>query len=282
MQVPFLKVHGAGNDFIVLDGRGDVSWLTPSEIRRLCNRNFGIGADGILLLAGFECDAPRMKIYNADASVAEMCGNGIRCFAKAMRDHHGVQHNPMDIYTDAGVKTCQIDERDGLTQVSVRMGDVTREDGSPLEMGLTPDSLELDGEKVVFYPLATGNPHAVVFGASSEAFMAKAGPFLTRHPRFAQGTNTEFANVIARDQIELAVHERGVGFTLACGTGSVATVAAAVSAGLCDPDVPVSVQLPGGTLRITVPATFQDTIMQGPAEETFAGEVTVQTRTVSI
>lgn len=272
MKVSFVKVQGAGNDFLFLDGRQGTEWLTPALIRLWCHRNFGVGGDGILVLTGVDQGRPVMRIYNSDASVAEMCGNGIRCFARLLHQRLGFTANPMTILTGAGERRCQLleDAKDGAVRVD--MGGVFDESGTPLRPGATPEELVLQGgETVSFLPVSVGNPHAVLWGDFSPEDMRVLGPALSTHPRFPWGTNVEFARVVAPQEIDLVVHERGVGFTLACGTGAQATVGAAVAAGLCPADKPVAVKLPGGILTLSVASDFSSSTMEGPAQEVFEG-----------
>jgi diaminopimelate epimerase len=271
----FYKVHGAGNDFVVMDGRElPGRCLTPGQVAALCHRHFGVGADGVLLLHDVREGLPAMRIYNADGSVAEMCGNGLRCFAMALQDHFGFAENPLHVLTDAGEKRCRIDRGSGECRVSIDMGGVFAPGGERLLAAPVPEEeVVLGGETVRFRRASTGNPHAVLFGEFTRAEMERIGPALSTHSYFPEGTNVEFLTVRTPTELELTVCERGVGFTLACGTGAVASVGVSVATGRSPTGVPVTVRLPGGTLRVEVAADFRSTVLEGPAAEVFRGEL---------
>lgn len=247
----FTKYEGAGNDFIVVDA-ARVDHLSASEAQALCDRHFGIGADGVLLvLPPVTARAvATMRVLNADGSIPEMCGNGLRCVAAHVAAQRGVRDVTID--TGAGAKECNIHAHG-----------VTIEMGQANVLGVR----QLFEQTMVL--VETGNPHAVIFGAFSPADVARLGPLLAQHPSFPAGTNVEFARIV-EDGIDLVVWERGVGLTLACGTGAVATVAAAQSQGLVSQDAPVCVRLPGGTLTIERTGTGSMR-MTGPARKVFEG-----------
>jgi len=276
--IEFIKLHGAGNDFIFLDTR---EWpegrLDASLARTLCHRNFGIGADGVLSLCSVEDGKPRMRIHNADGSIPEMCGNGIRCFVKVLAQRLGFVENPIRVLTDAGEKTCRWREDAGETWVAVEMGAVSTLDGSRLlEKPGEHLELEVDGERLLLHTASTGNPHAALFGEFSSADIARLGPTLSRHPAFPDGANVEFCQILTSRTARLVVHERGVGLTLACGTGAVASTAAAVASGRLPADEEIRVTLPGGDLLITIAQDFTHTTMEGPAAEVFSGTLNLQ------
>ncbi len=269
-SIPFVKYQGAGNDFVLLDERRCPVTMNAPLAAWICDRHFGVGADGVLMIR-WQQDQPRMEIWNSDGSRAEMCGNGIRCFARELVERQGF-HSPLQVHTDAGTKTCSVRCVDGVWSVAVAMGGIFAEDGlSFLSMGIHPENLEVAGRLLPIYPASTGNPHTVLFGRFSKAEMEKLGPALTTHARFPAQTNVEFVTVVRRNELVLTVHERGAGFTLACGTGSVATAAVAVATGACDSGQPILVHLPGGDLRITVESDFSASVMEGPAERVFEG-----------
>ncbi len=276
-RLPFLKVQGAGNDFVLLDGRelpGD--GLTPAQAVLLCDRHYGIGADGVLVLTGDDGGIPAMRIFNADGSVAQMCGNGLRCFALAMRNHYGFQHTPLPVHTDAGPMTCHIDGGGSEAQVTIDMGAITAPSGGPMQLPLLPESVDVAGEAVILYRVATGNPHAVRVGETTDEERQLLGPPLSVDPHFPEGTNVEFLSVEGPRRLTVVVCERGVGFTLACGTGAVAATAVAVAAGFSPPDQWIDVALPGGDLRVRIGADFSSASLQGPATEVFHGSVDLQ------
>lgn len=269
----FLKVHGAGNDFIFIDGRA-AEVPGPETVRQLCSRGFGVGADGVLVFVG-QVEAPRMLIFNADGSRAEMCGNGIRCFVMALARHHGLEANPVTVDTDAGPKSCAWSAAEnGVFWVSVEMGraEVAAADVPLRELGL--EQLPSYAVALRGQPVSTGNPHYVIFSTLSREQKREMGPIIGRSRFFPAGVNVEFAELLADGAIRLDVHERGCGFTLACGTGACATVAAAVHRNLVPAGAEQRVILPGGTLFIKVEKTGS-VIMRGPAVEVFQGRVSI-------
>ncbi len=258
----FSKYEGLGNDFIVIDAASE-SALTPEQAIRLCDRHFGVGADGVLLVLPPTVDgcAARMRVLNADGSVPEMCGNGLRCVALHVARRAGLRSGSSRIETDAGVRACDIELSARETLVTVDMG---------LVRALGATTVDVDGPVPVELADA-GNPHAVLFGEFARGDIERLGPRIEKSSAFPRGTNVEFAHRSPRG-IELTVWERGVGLTLACGTGACATVAVAVRLGLVDADVPVAVHLPGGPLTIAVDAQGKTT-MRGPARHVFSGAV---------
>ncbi len=276
-QVSFLKVQGAGNDFVLIDGRElPGAGLAPQQAVALCDRHYGVGADGVLVLTDDRDGIPSMRIFNADGSIAQMCGNGLRCFALAMRHHHGFLQDPLPVTTDAGPMTCHIDKSAAVAQVTIEMGAVTTALGGELSVPLQLETVEVGGEEVSFYRVATGNPHAVRIGTTTDAERQRLGPPLSVDPYFPEGTNVEFLSVQSPTALTVVVCERGVGFTLACGTGAVAATAVAVAMGHCPADQWIDVALPGGDLRVRIAADFQKASLRGPAVEVFQGIVELQ------
>ncbi|MCB9729650.1 MAG: diaminopimelate epimerase [Deltaproteobacteria bacterium] len=275
----FIKYHGLGNDFLVfargLDGARS---LTPEEVVAVCDRRFGVGADGVILARPSEVAALRMELVNSDGTTPEMCGNGIRCLVAYAVDELGFAENPLEVETLAGVLACAWRRGEDGRMASVRVSM-----GRPVfERALIPvagegDALALEvstpERTFVGTGVGTGNPHYVLFGDARRETASHYGPLLERHPTFPRGTNVEFAEVLAPDHIRLTVWERGCGLTMACGTGATATVAAAVRHGLVRADAPVRVSLPGGDLAITVSAALDAAIMEGPAREVFRGRI---------
>jgi len=270
----FRKYQGLGNDFILIDGRrGDVPDQGGDPARQLCDRRFGIGADGLILaLPPREGGDVRMQILNADGSEAEMCGNGIRCFARFLADLDGAPvGSTWRVETPAGVIVPQL-LADGL--VTVDMGEpflapaaipTTLEAGAPL-----PEAdLEVAGEWLRVAAVGMGNPHAVVSVDDVEAVaLERLGPALEQHPAFPARTNVHFVQVLAPDRLRLRVWERGAGPTLACGTGACATLVATHLRGQCAREA--TLELPGGPLQIC----WDDggrLQMTGPAELVFCG-----------
>jgi diaminopimelate epimerase len=283
----FAKYHGLGNDFLVVDLRAasaaDAAAVqAPDKVIALCDRQFGVGGDGVLaILPAANADA-RMRVLNSDGSEAEMCGNGLRCVVKELHDRGGVRKPELAIDTGAGRLSCAIDAVGGVARtVTVAMGKPRLVRG---EIPMTGPA----GERCVEQPLAIagatrpitcvsmGNPHAVAFvGSRDEAFeLARTvGTLVEHHAWFPNRTNAEFAHVKSRGEIDLVVWERGCGITLACGTGACATAVAAVVTGRADEGQSIRVNLPGGTLEITVQAELGGVAMKGPAVHVFDGEL---------
>jgi diaminopimelate epimerase len=257
----FSKYEGIGNDFIVIDA-ADERAVDREQAQRLCDRHFGIGADGVLLVLPPNSDAcaARMRVLNADGSVPEMCGNGLRCVALRVAQLQGATSGVFRIETDAGLRTCEVERSDGRTLVTVDMGLVT---------ALGAETIRIDGRSLQLELADAGNPHAVLFGRFDRQEIEHLGPRIEKCSVFPRGANVEFATASTRG-IELTVWERGVGLTLACGTGACATVAVAARAGFVDHGVPVAVHLPGGMLTVTVRAGGATT-MRGPARHVFSG-----------
>jgi diaminopimelate epimerase len=287
--LPFTKVQGLGNDFVVVDLRGERAGSKlaekvqdPEIVRKICDRHFGVGADGVLaVLPGTSGDA-RMRVLNADGSEAEMCGNGIRCVAKVLYETDPSLRRPvLKIDTGAGLLACEMDAANGLvSSVTVEMGRprYTR-DEIPLAPGgsgrATRETITALGRTFHFTAVSMGNPHAVIFVDGAEdlrALAEKYGPALETAPTFPRRANIEFARVRG-NEIDLVVWERGCGITLACGTGTCATVAAAAVEERLPRGRETPVHLPGGTLFITVAADDSGVRMRGPAETVFRSEL---------
>jgi diaminopimelate epimerase len=259
--VQFFKYEGLGNDFVVVDA-SDEGALSPERAVTLCDRRFGIGADGVILVLPprkDDCDV-RMRVINADGSIPEMCGNGVRCVAVHVARARGLFEGSIRVDTDAGESLCAVEDTRGEGIVTVDMG-VIRLFGDR--------ALYIDGKRVVVAVADAGNPHAVLFGAFARGDVDHLGPRLATHPDFPRGTNVEFSHV-GTDGIDLIVWERGVGITLACGTGACATAAVACAKGLLPTGKPIAVRLPGGRLDITISESGRAT-MRGPARFVFSG-----------
>ena len=286
----FGKYHGLGNDFLVVDLRGAsqadaAAAQDASNVVALCDRQFGVGGDGVLAVLPPTGDADvRMRVLNSDGSEAEMCGNGIRCVAKDLFDRGRITKPEIVIETGAGDLACAIETEDGVARaVTVRMGAprLTRKEipmTGPGDERCIEQAIEIPGQPFVrtVTAVSMGNPHAVMWVDShDEAWrLAKAiGPAVETHAAFPNRTNAEFAHVRSNKEIDLVVWERGCGITLACGTGACATTVAAVLAGKANEGLPVRVSLPGGTLEITVLPDLSNVLMKGPAVHVFDGEL---------
>jgi diaminopimelate epimerase len=282
MQIEFTKYQGLGNDFILVDNRGQTTpRLTPQQAAQVCDRHFGIGADGVIfLLPGESGTNYTMRIYNSDGSEPEMCGNGIRCLARFIADLEGktgAEAQTYTIHTLAGLITPEV-QMDG--QVRVNMGPPR------LLAQEIPTTLSTPDEKVINAPLAVagqtwavtcvsmGNPHCITFVKDAEAIqLAQLGPQFEHHAVFPQRTNTEFIEVVRPDYLKMRVWERGAGATLACGTGACASLVAGVLTGHCA--TAATVELPGGPLHIEWSALDQAVFMTGPAQKVFTGIVEI-------
>jgi diaminopimelate epimerase len=258
--VQFFKYEGLGNDFIVVDAH-DEGQVSPEGARALCDRHFGVGADGVLLvLPARDGSDARMRVINADGSIPENCGNGIRCVALHVARGRGIARGVVRVDTDAGPSACAIDDEAGRGIVTVDMG---------VMRVLGDRTVHVDGKPVTLTVADAGNPHAILLGAFARGDVDSLGPRLATHAEFPRGTNVEFTRVDGGG-IDLVVWERGVGVTMACGTGACATAAVACAKGLVARGSPIPVRLPGGRLDVTIDATNRAT-MRGPARRVFAG-----------
>lgn len=280
----FAKYHGLGNDFLVVDLRTATAdeaarAQDPNTVIALCDRQFGIGGDGVLaILPSTTGDDARMRVLNSDGSEAEMCGNGLRCVVKELHDRGGIHKDEMAIDTGAGRLVCVV-QPDGIT-VSMGAPRLTRGEipmVGPIHERCIEQPLDVHGQPTrTITCVSMGNPHAITFVSSREEarhLAETAGPLIERHPFFPARTNAEFAFVKSRLEIDLVVWERGAGLTLACGTGACATVVAAILTGRCDEGPAVKVNLPGGALSIRVMPALSNVKMHGPAQLVFDGEV---------
>ena len=283
----FAKYHGLGNDFLVVDLRtadpADAAAIqAPRNVIALCDRQFGVGGDGVLaVLPSTSADA-RMRVLNSDGSEAEMCGNGLRCVVKELHDRGGLRRPELAIETGAGRLTCAIDATGGIAHsVTVAMGKPRLLRGEIPMSGPTAERcveqpLEIAGASRPITCVSMGNPHAIAFVDSRDdayRLATTVGTLVENHAWFPRRTNAEFAHVKSRDEIDLIVWERGCGITLACGTGACATAVAAVVTGRTDEGRPIRVNLLGGSLEITVQPGLSGVAMKGPALHVFDGEL---------
>lgn len=281
--IQFSKYHGLGNDFLIFEARqGQLpqSLLDPdpSWVKKICNRQFGVGADGLILSLPAKTDGDvRMQIFNADGTEAEMCGNGIRCLARFLADSDGyISNQTWKVETKAGL-ICPSLDVDG--QIRVDMGaPVLKPDQIPTtldvgEAGLPNGEVKLSNIKLKIYAVGMGNPHVVVPVEDLTAIPIDVwGPALENDPVFPSRTNVHFLKVHNRQKLEIVIWERGSGPTLACGTGACATLVCASLLDLCD-DL-AQVKLPGGNLEISWSSQQGSVLMSGPAEAVFDGILT--------
>jgi diaminopimelate epimerase len=276
----FAKYQGIGNDFVMLADPRDELELTPRLVRALSNRHFGIGADGVIRVApGVDGADLSMDYLNSDGSIGEMCGNGIRCLALFAREEGMTDATHMQVATRAGLMTIEVGENG---RVRVDMGAPIFEPAAiPIRWEGTEAlhaKLEVDGEVVEATCLSMGNPHAVLFVDDPErAPVATLGPRLETHEAFPNRANVEFVRVVSPERVEMRVWERGVGETLACGTGACAAAVASRLIGGADAAMVVS--LPGGELEIEWEGSLEDdkpVFMTGPAVRSFEGEVDLE------
>jgi diaminopimelate epimerase len=272
MTLRFTKMHGLGNDFVVIDGIGQAVVAAPPLIRRLADRHFGVGCDQVLLVeASDRPDADfRYRIFNADGGEVEQCGNGARCFARFVRDRGLTDKDDLRVATAAGLLRLQV-QADG--RVAVDMGQPKLE---PAEIPFFATEraqrypIAADGAEMEIGAVSMGNPHAVlVVDDVDRAPVAHLGPLLERHGRFPKRTNVGFMQIVGPDHIRLRVFERGAGETLACGSGACAAVVAGRLWGLLWPNVRVALR--GGELSVHWAGEGEPVIMTGPAEKVFEG-----------
>lgn len=274
----FTKMHGLGNDFIVVAGEQQLPDDVAQLAINLCNRYFGIGADGLVYILPSDKADFRMRIINSDGSEAEQCGNAIRCVAKYVFDNGLTNKQELMIETlGAGAQTVQLTVEDGQVQsVRVDMGEPIL---NGLQVPTTVDAeqvvehaIEVDGREFRFTAVSMGNPHCVIYVEDAANFdLATWGPKLETHPMFPRKINVEFVTVKSRKHTDMRVWERGAGPTLACGTGACATVVSSVLNGLTDRAATVS--LKGGDLLIEWNETDNHVYMTGPAAEVFRGSL---------
>ena len=274
MKLKFSKMHGLGNDFVVLDGIRQQVALTPEQLRHLADRHFGIGCDQILLVEAADAAGVdfRYRIFNADGSEVEQCGNGARCFVRFVHETGLTDKREIRVETRSGLIAPRL-EGDG--SVTVNMG-IPR--FLPAEIPFIHDedvviySLDVADESLEISVVSMGNPHAVQVVASVDsAPVGEHGPLIERHERFPQRVNAGFMQVVDRHAIRLRVYERGSGETLACGTGACAAAVTGIRRGLLDS--PVRVTTRGGDLVIVWAGPGKPVMMTGPAVTVFTGEI---------
>ncbi|OLC15113.1 MAG: diaminopimelate epimerase [Candidatus Rokubacteria bacterium 13_1_40CM_69_27] len=278
-MIPFAKGHGLGNDYLVIDQRDLPGPLSSRAIATICDRNRGVGSDGILLLVPATRADFGLRIFNPDGSEAEKSGNGLRIFAKYLWDHGHAKQAAFTVETKGGVVECQLHVDQGRVNfVTVEMGRVTFRapeipmNGPDRDVVAVPLQLA-DGTALRVTAVSIGNPHCVVFVERlDEAQCRRLGPMIEQHPAFPNRTNVQFARVRARDGLDILIWERGAGFTLASGSSSCGAASAAVRNGFCDHGR-VTVRMPGGELAVHVRADWS-LRLEGPVEEVCTGTLT--------
>ncbi|MEM2939439.1 MAG: diaminopimelate epimerase [Candidatus Bathyarchaeia archaeon] len=280
VELEFWKMHGLGNDYIVIDNRGGK--LNDDAIsllaRKLCRRRFSVGADGLLLLYNSVAADVKMRIFNADGSEAEMCGNGIRCLAKYCYENGIVNKREINVETLAGIKSVWLEIVDGrVRSATVDMGNPSFERGRIPVVGegkFIDEEIKVDDALFRATCLSVGNPHCVIFVNEVEGFPVEYyGPKIENHSMFPRRINVEFVQVLRKDLLKVRVWERGVGETLACGTGACASVVAGSILGKVDREC--TVQLLGGELKIRY-AENDRVFMTGPAEKVYSGVIDLE------
>ena len=275
MELKFTKMQGCGNDYVYISTFDQTVEDLSSVAKKLSDRHFGIGGDGVIFVCPSDVADGKMRMFNEDGSEGRMCGNGVRCVAKFLYDHGLARKETLTVETLSGIKTITL---------TMESGEVV---GATVDMGKTetnPSQIPvlLEGEEIINRPITVGdreyritcvsmgNPHCVIFTDDVRSIpLEKIGPLFECNPLFPESVNTEFIRVIDRTHLEMRVWERGSGETLACGTGACASVVAAVKNGYCDKNTPIIVTLLGGDLRIV----YEDetVLMEGPARTVFEG-----------
>lgn len=277
-SIEFTKMHGAGNDYVYVNGFAN---RLPKDLEKLAieisHRRFGVGADGLILILPSEQADAQMRMFNADGSESEMCGNGIRCVAKYVYDHGIAKREQLRIETGAGILSLQVHAKDGLAeQITVDMGEPR------LDAGLIPTTLAPAGQQVINVPIeikgrklfstcvSMGNPHCVIFVPEiDDELVLGIGPLIEKDDRFPKKVNVEFVEILARGEVNQRTWERGSGETWACGTGASAVCVAGVLTGRTDRTIVNN--LIGGQLRLTWDEVTNHVMMTGPAVEVFTG-----------
>ncbi len=276
-MLQFTKVQGLGNDFVIVDGTTEQINDYAAAAVKLCDRHFGIGADGLVVVLPSETADFRMRIFNSDGSEAEMCGNVTRCFAKYLYEHGLTTKTRMTIETLAGIigPELKFDQAGKVSAVRVDMGKPRLKRAEipmhgPAEDQVINESLTVNGEEYFITCVSMGNPHCIIFVQDVAALpLEKIGPAIETHPAFPRKINVEFIQVLNDQEMIMRVWERGAGVTLACGTGASAALAAAVLNGKTGPQA--TIHLDGGDLLLEWNRESGHIFKTGPAEEVFTG-----------
>ncbi len=284
MELEFVKMEGLGNDFIMLDDRKGLLAACqpyPQLARKLCHRRFGIGADGIILILNADDDHDiKFRIYNCDGSQAQMCGNGMRCFAKLLYEKRIIQKKVIRVDTQAGtvIPEVFVNSDKTVSRIKVDMGEPILESRRiPVASDsdrTVEDLLDVDGEQFRMTCVSMGNPHAVIFVDDIESVpLKKIGPVIETHDRFPEKTNVEFIQVISESELRMRVWERGAGITLACGTGACASHVAANLTGRAKETT--LIHLDGGDLELFWDKKSNHIFKTGPARSVFEGKISI-------
>lgn len=282
-MISFTKMHGLGNDYIYIELLNDKNIIAKEDLpklaRFLCNRHFGVGADGVILISKSKIADFRMTIYNQDGSLAQMCGNGIRCLAKFVYEKGLIDNNIINIETDSGIKQAYLNlENNPITEVTICMGKPILDIKKLKELGFISDTinetikLPIENREFQAFPVSIGNPHVVIFVERVDNFnVNKYGKMIENYKIFPEKTNVEFVQLIDRGHIKMRVWERGTGETYACGTGACAAVAVCVMKGYTRRLT--TVNLRGGDLKINWSIQDNNIYMSGIATKVFDGKI---------
>jgi diaminopimelate epimerase len=258
-----VKSHGLANDYLVMDPKDLPFTLTPDAVRLICDRNRGVGSDGILVVSPGAGADFGVRILNPDGSEAEKSGNGVRIFAKFLREHGYTTKDRFSLHTLGGRVTCALEHEEGrVAQITVDMGKARFDD---------LESIDVDGTRIAVTSVSVGNPHCVVIVPDlSQVDVRGLGPKIENHRAFPNRTNVQFAQIVSRHEVRIEIWERGAGYTLASGSSSCAVAAACHRLGLVDRDMTIT--MPGGQLHISIDAEGEIR-MRGPVEEICSGDL---------
>ncbi len=279
MKMKFTKMHGCGNDYVYVDCTKEMIDNPEKVSEIVSDRHFGIGSDGLILICPSDVADFRMAMYNADGSEGKMCGNGVRCIAKYVYDYGLTDKDKISIETKGGIKYLDLTIEDGkVSLVKVNMGaPILKSADVPVKSDkdtFVDETIEVDGKKYKVTCVSMGNPHAVTFIDDTAGLeIEKIGPEFEKHELFPDRINTEFVQVLNRKEVNMRVWERGSGETLACGTGTCATVVACVLNDKTDDEITVHVL--GGDIIVKYDREENTVWMTGPAAVVFDGEITI-------
>lgn len=273
-KINFCKMHGLGNDFVIFTDTKDEVKNIQSDVQKLCHRNFGIGADGVMVVKKSSVAHVKMVLFNSDGSRASMCGNGIRCFAKYVWDTGVVRENPLYIETDDGIKIAELFiKNDKVEEIKINMGQYSFDSKDiplSIEEKLIDKEVLINDRSFNLTALHLGVPHTILFEKIDDEVF-KYGPEIEKHELFKNNTNVNFVEVISHEEINVKTWERGAGATLACGTGSSSSVVVCNMLGYTGKSVKVNV--PGGEMFIEIDGEI--VYMKGPATIVYYGEIEI-------